>query len=108
MMKGGGNSMMNFGFLPFGGFGWIFMILWWVLIIVGVVALIKWITEHSRGGFRDHEKSALEILKERYAKGEIGKKSLKKEERFALVILLTRIGIKNGGGIMTKYENSPY
>ncbi len=81
MMRGGGNSMMNFGFLPFGGFGWIFMILWWVLIIVGVVALIKWITEHSRGGFRDHEKSALEILKERYAKGEIGKKEFEEKKK---------------------------
>src|SRR3989344_4964047 len=27
------NNMMNFGFGPLGGFGWIFMILWWVLII---------------------------------------------------------------------------
>src|SRR3989344_2300931 len=27
------DNMMNFGFGPFGGFGWIFMILWWVLII---------------------------------------------------------------------------
>src|SRR3990167_4054303 len=25
------NNMMNFGFGPFGGFGWIFMILWWIL-----------------------------------------------------------------------------
>lgn len=42
------NSMMNFGFMPFGGFGWIFMILWWVLIIAGIVALIKWLTNQSR------------------------------------------------------------
>src|SRR3989338_1907862 len=27
------NNMMNFGFGPFGGFGWIFMILWWGLVI---------------------------------------------------------------------------
>src|SRR3989344_8824225 len=31
------NNMMNFGFGPLGGFGWIFMILWWVLIIAGIV-----------------------------------------------------------------------
>ena len=41
--------MMNFGFGPFGGFSWIFMILWWVLIITGIVAFIKWLMSQSRG-----------------------------------------------------------
>ena len=72
------NSMMNFGFTPFGEFGWIFMILWWALIILGIVYLVKWIARHG-GGARGAD--ALEILKERYAKGEIGKKEFEEKMR---------------------------
>ncbi len=34
------SSLMNFNFVPF---GWIFMVLFWALVIAGIVALIKWL-----------------------------------------------------------------
>ena len=77
MMWGFGNNPMGWGL---GAFGWIFMILWWVLVVAGVVALIKWFTSQSRSG-RDSEKSPLDILNERYAKGEIDKKEFEEKKK---------------------------
>ncbi len=60
-----------------GGF---MMIFWWTLIIISIVALGKWI--FNRGTTPTKEESPLEILKRRYAKGEITKEefdNLKKD-----------------------------
>ena len=56
-------------FYPFGmfGFGYIFMFVFWGLLIYGAVLLFR----HNNGS---HDKGRpLDILKERYAKGEITK-----------------------------------
>lgn len=65
-MMGG---MSGFGF-GMGLFGWVFMVLVWVLIIVGIIALIKWMTQSTISG-NQHKKTPLEILRDRYAHGEI-------------------------------------
>jgi putative membrane protein len=58
------------------GFGWIPMIIFWTLLILGIVYLVKMIA----GGIKkeDKEKTAVDILKMRYAKGEITKEEFEK------------------------------
>ena len=50
------------------GFGWVFMILFWGLIVLGVVALAKWLSSGAGSGGSGDE--PLQILRERYARGE--------------------------------------
>ena len=66
----------GYGMMPFGWLGWIFMILWWVIVIAVIVWVIRAIFGRGRGRYWQDwhgEKGPLEILKERYAKGEIDK-----------------------------------
>lgn len=64
-----------------GGFGWIFMVLWWVLIAVGIFALVKWIGSNSDAARPGDSSRALSILKERYARGEIDDQEFQKRKR---------------------------
>ena len=73
------NNMGGYGWGP--GFGWIFMILFWGLIIVGIVAIVKWISGTSQNTNIPQTKTALDILKERYARGEIEQEEFEKKKQ---------------------------
>ncbi len=64
-----------------GLFGFLFMAIFWVLLIVGVVLLIRWLVEQSRPQPSWGGESALDILKKRYARGEIGKEEFEAKKR---------------------------
>lgn len=80
MMGGGGNHMMGYGGWGGFGFGWIFMIIFWVIIILGAVALVRYLGGTKRNN-ADKDKTPLDILKERYAKGEITKKEFEEMKK---------------------------
>ncbi len=56
--------------------GGLMMIFWWGLFILGIAALVKWISG-SGASNKNSEDSPLEILKRRYARGEISKEEFK-------------------------------
>ena len=66
MMHWGG----NFG--NWHGFNWTFMILFWILVILVTVYLVKTLLKGGSGENRDDE-SARGILEKRFAGGEISK-----------------------------------
>ncbi len=75
-----GPGMMNWGWW---GMGWIFMIIFWGLIIVGLIFLIRYLAglTRSRAPYEKTHDSALDILKQRYARGEINKEEFEQKKR---------------------------
>lgn len=82
---GMGPGMMGYGYgHGMGWFGIIFMFAFGVLVIVGIVFLIRWLAVSARTEGRRLEDSALEILKKRYARGEMDKEEfLEKKKELA-------------------------
>lgn len=63
------------------GFGFVFMLLFWGLVILGIAALIRWLMTQSTPGHDSRGKTPLEIVQERYARGEIDREEYEQMKR---------------------------
>lgn len=77
MMPGG---MFGWGL---GGLGLFFMLVFWAAIIVGIVLGVRWVVQQGRpaGVAGAGGDSALDILKKRYAQGEIDREEFEAKRR---------------------------
>lgn len=73
---------MNCGIMGWDmGIWMVFNLVFWILIIVGIVLLVVWVGQKALGPASKAEESALEILKKRYARGEMSKAEYEEKKR---------------------------
>ncbi len=70
------------GFGHMGGWWGLGMILFWVLLVGALVVLVRWLAlGPGRGNGGSSERRALDILRERYARGEIDRQEFEEKRR---------------------------
>jgi len=57
--------------------GWLFMIIFWALVILGIIYLLKLVI----GAEKQKGETSLEVLKKRYARGEITKDEFEEKKK---------------------------
>lgn len=70
--------MMDCGWMPMMGLGLLLMVLFWVFVIAGIIYLVKWLMGQR---IATRPESSLEVLKKRYARGEITKQEFEEMRR---------------------------
>ncbi len=63
-------------------FGSIFMLLFWAAVIIGIVAVVRWLMSAGHGPAGAHARdSALDTLRDRFARGEIDKEEFEERKK---------------------------
>lgn len=79
MMGWGGQG---YGMWGMGWFGGIMMVLFWAVIIVGVFLVVRYLVSGQGGGAGTARGAdPMDILKERYARGEIGTQEFEERKK---------------------------
>jgi putative membrane protein len=86
--EGGRGGMTDF----FGS--WLLSLIFWILIIIGIIAVMRWIFNRGRRGPRDgrgidqdretsldSRERSMDVLRERYARGELSKEEYEARKR---------------------------
>jgi putative membrane protein len=72
----------NYGWGGMMGFGGLMMLLFWVLLIAGAIVLLRRLRARNLDpGDRPAHRSALDILNERYARGDIEREEFEQKRR---------------------------
>lgn len=80
---GMGSGMMGYGY-GMSWYGHILMLIFWVAVIVGIIFLIRWLVVSSQAGGQvtgHGADTALDILRKRYARGEINKEEFEEKKK---------------------------
>lgn len=73
---------MMYGYGYGGDWLWIILhIVLWIVVIIGIIFLVRWIFTSTKTMHSKSSDSALEILKRRYAKGEINKEEFEQKKQ---------------------------
>jgi putative membrane protein len=80
LMMHDGRMMDGWGMM--GPWMWFFMILFWALVLFGLVWTIRWLADRNKQrGEKRNAESPMDVLKKRYAKGEISQEEFERMKR---------------------------